>query len=133
MRWRRLLLALGAVSSLAGCASGGSTYDASWLLVHADPTSSSAVVLYFHGDCDSLESAHAIVDATTVTFRIRVHEDAGTCDLAGRSTAIRIRLGTNLGDRRVVGACRVGHGSLCAPHWILKHLDLNTPPPVYGP
>jgi hypothetical protein len=125
-------LAALAMTGLVACAGGGSSHEAPWTLVQAKPDSSVAVVLYFHGSCDTLQSVHTILSATTVTFKIVVHEDAQVCDAAGRGTAIRIRLGDKLGDRKIVGPCHPGPGVLCAPPATQPSFyghDL----PIYGP
>jgi hypothetical protein len=132
VRSRLLKLAGLLLAGMTACSGGGSTHDAPWTLVQAKPDSSVAVVMYFHGDCDSLRSVHTISTATTVTFKIAVHEDSQACDAAGRGTAIRIRLGDRLGDRKIVGSCLPGPGVLCAPpapHASFHGHDL----PIYGP
>jgi hypothetical protein len=103
-------------------------------LLRWDRDASSAVVAYFHGSCDSLRSVRTVSTATTVSFRIQIHEDAGTCDAAGRTTPIRVRLGGKLGNREVVGACQESPGILCMTAAALKaaKLDLRNLP-VYGP
>jgi len=132
MRLPVLALAGQLLAAMAACSGGGSTHDAPWTLVQAKPDSAVAVVLYFHGDCDSLRSVHAISTSTTVTFNIAVHEDSQACDAAGRGTAIRIRLGDKLGGRKIVGSCHPGAGVLCAPP--ATHASFYGPDlPIYGP
>jgi hypothetical protein len=134
MRRVSALVLAALVGSAAGCASAGSDSAAPWTLIQSDRDASSVIVAYFHGSCDSLRSVHTVSTATTVSFRIQIHEDAGTCDAAGRTTPIRVRLGGKLGTRDVVGACREASGVLCVSAAALKaaKLDLHKLP-VYGP
>ena len=127
-----LLAVLTTVSALlTGCGSD-STHSAPWVLVHADSSSDVVVVTYFHGDCDSLRSVRTVSSSTTVTFRIKVHEPSGACDAALAETPIRIRLGANLGSRKVTGACRPGHPPECGEAPTLASLDMSKLP-IYGP
>ena len=135
MRRISLLAVAALLIPATGCTSGGSDSDAPWTLIRSAPNSSSVIVAYFHGSCDELRSVRTVSTPDTVSFRIRIHEQAGTCDAAGRTTPIRVRLGGKLGNREVVGACRQAtRGVLCLSGAELKdaHLDLHNLP-VYGP
>jgi hypothetical protein len=125
VRSARIVLLVVLLAAVGGCGQEGSTYDASWALLQADPNSSIATVEYFHGNCDSLESVHTIRTPKTVTFRIQVHEDAQGCDLVEKVTAIRIRLGVELGDRTIVGACQDRNSDCAPPPAVRKTMDLH--------
>lgn len=111
----RIMALLGVLMILvAGCSSTADD-DAPWTLVQSSPASSSVVVTYYHGHCDSLLGGKVTSDAKSVHIKLRVKSHSNSCDSALLSTMVRVRLGSALGSRTVLGGCHPAWHSLCQP------------------
>lgn len=121
----------GAVGLLAGCLQSPSTrtVEVPWTLVRSSPASSTVDVQYYHGDCDTQPSAR--VDATNVTVRITVlvRESTGPCDDMSVLSYARVRLGSQLGNRRLLGWCTASTNPLCTD---AGQTNVPRHPPVLG-
>ena len=130
----RAVVRVAALAALLGAVSGCSsrpTSEAPWTLVQSSPSASTVVVQYYHGDCDSLKGAKVTRTTRSVHIRLLIKQTASVCDSAGRTTMVRVRLGSALGSRTVEGACHPAPSSLCQPS-----VPIGVPPqhlPIVGP
>lgn len=105
VRVRSLCVALGTAALVGGCGHSATVEKAPWTVIESSPISSTVLLQYYHGVCDSL--ARPIVTSTSRSIHItlRVLQRGVSCAGVLKVSYVRVRLGDSLGKRIVTGFC----------------------------
>lgn len=130
VRVRSLCVALGTAVLVGGCGHSATVEKVPWTIIESSPTSSTVLLQYYHGVCDSLTRPFVAPTSQSIHITLRVIQSGVACAGALKVSYVRVRLGGSLGQRTLTGFCRPAANRSC---YRTTRYPVRKNVPVIGP